>query len=98
MKRMLRSSNLLMTAIFLGIVALVALCGPQGIRALAEKQSEIRQLQEQNADLSSEIERKRNRIQRLRTSQADQELEIRERLKLMRPGETQFILPDRPKQ
>jgi cell division protein FtsB len=87
-----------MAAIVLGVVALIALRGPQGFHTLAEKRSEIRQLQEQNADLSREIERKKNRIQRLRNSQAEQELEIRERLKLMRPGETQFILPDRPKQ
>lgn len=98
MKALLRNPNFLMVAIFLGVIALVALRGPQGFRALAEKRGEIRQLQEQNADLSREVERKKTRIERLRTSQSDQELEIRERLKLMRPGETQFILPDRPKQ
>jgi|SRR3954453_22155490 len=98
MKALLRSSNLLVVLIVLGVFALVAIRGPQGFHVLAEKRQDIRQLQEENADLTREIERKRNRIQRLRSSEAEQELEIRERLKLMRPGETQFILPDRPKQ
>jgi cell division protein FtsB len=98
MNRLLCSSNVLTVAILLGVIALVAIRGPQGFHALAAKRTEIRQLQEQNADLAREVDRKKNRIERLRSSQAEQELEIRERLKLMRPGETQFILPDRPKQ
>jgi len=71
--------------------------GPQGIPALIEKRREIRDLQEQNANLMQENQMKRERLRRLRESQAEQEEEIRKRLKLLRPGETSFILPDAPK-
>ena len=79
------------------VYALVAIRGPQGVPTLLEKQRQIRVLQEVNVDLARENEMKRKRIDRLRTSQAEQEMEIRERLKLLRPGETQYILPDSPK-
>lgn len=74
--------------------ALVALRGPQGMPALLEKRREIQSLQEQNATLSREVQLKKERIQRLKTSTSEQELEIRKQLKLLRPGETSFILPD----
>jgi cell division protein FtsB len=59
-----------------------------------EKRHEILDLQEKNANLMQEIQMKRDRLKRLRDSQAEQEQEIRKRLKLLRPGETSFILPD----
>ncbi|HXI41522.1 MAG TPA: septum formation initiator family protein [Bryobacteraceae bacterium] len=65
-----------------------------GIPALIQKQSEIRTLEKQNADLAREIEFRRERIQRLREDESEQELEIRQRLKLVRPGEKVFILQD----
>jgi tRNA A37 threonylcarbamoyladenosine synthetase subunit TsaC/SUA5/YrdC len=37
---------------------------------------------------------KRARIERLRVSAAEQENEIRRRLKLLKPGEKTFILPE----
>jgi cell division protein FtsB len=80
-----------------GVYALIAFRGPQGVPVLREKRKEIQSLQEQNADLIREIDYRRKRIERLRTSQAEQEMEIRDRLKLLRPGETSFILPDQPK-
>jgi len=76
----------------------VALRGPQGIPALQEKRSEIRRLEEENANLQSEIQYRRDRIKKLTESPAEQELEVRKNLKLLRPGETSFILPDVPKQ
>ena len=76
----------------------VALHGPQGIPALQEKRSEIRRLEEENANLQSEIQYRRDRIKKLQESPAEQELEVRKNLKLLRPGETSFILPDVPKQ
>lgn len=97
MGHMLRKTGYLIAAGALLVCGLIALRGPQGVPALMEKRKEIRFLQEQNADLSKENEQKRDRIQRLRDSQAEQELEIRKRLKLVRPGETSFILPDPPK-
>jgi len=77
--------------------AWIAISGPQGVQALLEKRSEIRQLQEQNAVLTREIEYRRDRIRRLEHSPSEQEMEIRKQLKLLRPGETTFILPDGPK-
>jgi cell division protein FtsB len=65
-----------------------------GIPALIQKQGEIRTLEKQNADLAREIEFRRERIQRLREDESEQELEIRQRLKLVRPGEKVFILQE----
>jgi cell division protein FtsB len=53
--------------------------------------------QEQNAALALENQRRRERIGRLKDSPSEQEMEIRKQLKLVRPGETTFILPDAPK-
>jgi cell division protein FtsB len=76
---------------------LVALRGPQGIPALLDKRREIRQLEEQNAATAAEISRRKDRIQRLEQNTTEQEMEIRKQLKLLRPGETTFILPETPK-
>lgn len=73
---------------------LVALKGPQGLQALLEKRKEIRQLQEQNAALTRENERRKERIRRLEDSRSEQEMEIRKQLRLVKPGETTFILPE----
>ncbi len=75
----------------------VALRGPQGVEALLDKHREIRALEEQNAVVAREIERRKERIRRLKESQSEQDMEIRKQLKLLRPGETTFILPDGPK-
>lgn len=77
--------------------AWIAVSGPQGLQALLEKRREIRELQEQNAALTREIEHRRDRIRRLEDSPSEQEMEIRKQLKLLRPGETTFILPEGPK-
>jgi cell division protein FtsB len=76
----------------------VALEGPQGVQALLAKHREIRQLQEQNILLSRQNEERRARIQRLKDSPSEQEMEIRKQLKLQKQGETTFILPDQPKE
>ena len=78
--------------------AWIAVSGPQGLQALLQKRGEIRQLQEQNAELTREIEHRRDRIRRLEGSRSEQEMEIRKQLKLLRPSETTFILPDGPKE
>ena len=74
--------------------AFMTLRGPQGVPALIQKQKEIRALEKQNAELGREIELRRDRIERLRADESEQELEIRQRLKLVRPGEKVFILQD----
>src|SRR6202163_4372485 len=71
--------------------------GPQGLPALREKWDEIRQLEEENANLQRENDYRRDRIKKLESSPSEQELEIRRKLKLLRPGETSFILPPESK-
>ncbi len=74
--------------------AWVFLRGPQGLQTLIEKRREIRELEESNANLRRENERRKERIHRLEDSRSEQEMEIRKQLKLQRPGETTFILPE----
>ena len=68
--------------------------GSQGIPSLMKKQEEIKELETQNGELAKEIELKRAKIQRLRDSPEEQELEIRRQMKLVKPGEKVFILQD----
>ena len=79
--------------VFLSVAsyALVTLRGPKGVSALLEKQRQIRVIEQQNADLAKDVERRREHIGRLQDSPAQQELEIRDRLKLVHPGEKVFI-------
>jgi cell division protein FtsB len=72
--------------------AFVTLRGPQGLHAVFDKQAEIQQMEKRNADLAKEIERRREHIKRLSDNTAEQELEIRERLKLVHPGEKIYII------
>jgi cell division protein FtsB len=65
--------------------------GPHGISAWNHKRQEIRDLEERNATLSRENQLKREYIERLRLSQQEQELEIRRRLKLVKPNEKVFM-------
>ena len=81
----------------LAAYAATALHGPQGVQALLEKYREIRTLEAQNATAVMENQRRKERIERLRSNTSEQEMEIRKQLKLLRPGETTFILPDAPK-
>jgi cell division protein FtsB len=76
----------------------VVLRGPQGIPALTEKQREIRALEEGNAALRQELAAREARNKKLRESTDIQEQEIRKRLHLLRPGETQFVLPEQGQQ
>lgn len=92
-----RRAGFVLAALLVAAYGWVALRGPQGIQALIEKRHEIRQLQEENATRALEIKRLRDRIDRLKGSKSEQEMEIRKQLKLQRPGETTFILPDAPK-
>jgi cell division protein FtsB len=77
--------------------AVVALGGPQGIPGLIEKRKQVQELETHNAALAREIEQKRARIARLRDNETDQELEIRQRLKLVKPDEKVFMLQDQEK-
>jgi cell division protein FtsB len=80
-----------------GAYAVYTLRGPRGIPGFLERQEEIRRLQTQNADLERENLRKREQIERLKNSDAEKDRIIRERLKLLRPGEKTFIFGDQKK-
>jgi len=95
--KVVRKSGFISLLVIIALVAVVALRGPNGIPALADKRKQIQALQEMNASLAADNERKRIRIEKLKHSRAEQELEIRERLKMLRPGEKQLILPDESK-
>lgn len=97
MKNAVRRTVFLLVVAVVGVYGFLALRGPQGIPALQEKWREIRTLEEGNAAIQRENQYRRDRIKKLQESPSAQELEIRKNLKLNRPGETSFILPDAPK-
>ena len=97
MKNVVRRAVFLLVVAVIGVYGYLALRGPQGLPALRGKWREIRTLEEDNANLQRENQYRRDRIKKLEESPSAQELEIRQKLKLNRPGETSFILPDQPK-
>lgn len=72
--------------------AIVTLRGPTGVPGLWEKRRQIELLEKRNAALALENDRKREHIRRLSNNPAEQELEIRQRLKLVRPDEKVYVL------
>jgi cell division protein FtsB len=72
--------------------AVFTLRGPTGVRGLWEKRQQIEALEKRNLALAEENERKREHIRRLTNNPAEQELEIRQRLKLVHPDEKVYIL------
>jgi cell division protein FtsB len=72
----------------------VELRGPNGVSAIAVKRQEIQKLEQDNEALHREIEAKKTRIERLKNNPDEQEMEIRKELKLMKPGEKSYIMPD----
>jgi cell division protein FtsB len=97
MNSFVRRGIIVIAFALIGAYGLVKLRGPQGLPALRDRWDEIRQLEEENASLQRENDYRRDRIKKLQSSPSEQELEIREKLKLLRPGETSFILPEQPK-
>lgn len=79
-----------------GIVyAFVALSGPNGIQGMLEKRRQVSEFEMQNDQLRREIALKQARIERLQNDPREQEVEIRQRLKMAAPGEKIFILDDK---
>ena len=74
--------------------ALVTLRGPHGVVALIGKRQQIGELEKRNAALAQEVERTREHIKRLEENPSEQELEIRQRLKRLRPDEKVYIIGD----
>jgi cell division protein FtsB len=98
LQQVVRRGGMVAAVIFIAAYGWMALRGPQGLQALAEKHRQIRQLQEQNAAMVLENQRRKDHIQLLEESTSEQDMQIRKQLKLLRPGETTFILPDAPKE
>ena len=76
---------------------LLGMRGHGGISTVFGKQSEIRVLQERNANLQKENEYKRERIRILSEDRSQQELEVRKQLGLVKKRETTFVLQDQKK-
>ncbi len=72
--------------------AFVELRGPSGIGALLQRRGLVHQYEIENQTLNREIQQQEDRIQRLDQSPTEQEFEIRQRLKLAKPGEKIYIL------
>lgn len=83
---------------FAGLLAFLVISGYAlftlrgGVPALLEKRREIGVQEKRNAALVQEIRRKREHIERLSNDPEEQELEIRQRLKLVQPGDKVYIL------
>jgi cell division protein FtsB len=82
--------------VLVAIYAVATLAGPKGIAALFEKERQIQAADKRNAELEKDIERTKQRIDRL-GSQTEQERIVEERLNLVRPGDKVFMLPDSKK-
>jgi cell division protein FtsB len=74
--------------------AVATLRGPRGVHALFVKETQIKEMEIRNTTLAREIERKREHIKRLSDNSAEQELEIRDRLKLVNPTDKVYIIGD----
>jgi cell division protein FtsB len=82
--------------VLVAIYAVVTLAGPKGVAALFEKERQIQAAEKRNADLGKDIERTKQRIDRL-GSQTEQERIVEERLNMVHPGDKVFMLPDSKK-
>ena len=72
--------------------AFVELRGPSGIGALLQRRNLVNQYEIENQKLNREIQQHQDRIQRLEQNPSEQEFEIRQRLKLTKPGEKIYII------
>jgi cell division protein FtsB len=77
------------------VYAFIVLRGPNGISGLHAKQHLIQEYEQSNLKMQRQIEEKQARIERLKENPAEQEFEIRQRLKLAKPGEKIYIYDDK---
>jgi cell division protein FtsB len=92
MKAPLSRLAYVMAFLMVASYAFFTLRGPKGIPGLLERQHQIQEAEKRNAGLAREIEQKREHIKRLADNPAEQEKEIRQRLKLVHPGEKIYIV------
>jgi septal ring factor EnvC (AmiA/AmiB activator) len=84
-----------------GVLAAALFAGlrvPQSINALRGKHQRMRQLQIENADLTKEIDARRQRIRELEGNRTRQELELRRERKMLREDEKSVVTPEEPPQ
>jgi cell division protein FtsB len=81
---------------FLAVVsfAFVTLRGPRGIGALLDINRQIAAKEVSNAKLAQQVGHLQDRIEQLKNDPAEQEIEIRRRLKLMKKGEKMYVPPE----
>ena len=75
----------------------VSLEGPNGIPALLSKRRQAAAYEQQNQQILRENVQKEQRIERLENNPIEQEMEIRQRLKLAKPGEKIYIYDENNK-
>jgi len=80
--------------VFLVVVTYAFFAYPKGMHAWQEKERLIEVKEKSNAALAQEVERKKEHVHRLSTNPTEQELEIRKRLKLLKPDEKSYIVGD----
>jgi cell division protein FtsB len=76
------------------VYAFVVLEGPNGIPALLSRRQQVQTYEQKNQQILRENVQKEQRIERLENNPIEQEMEIRQRLKLAKPGEKIYILDD----
>jgi len=78
--------------VLLVVVAYAFFAYPKGMHAWQEKQRQIQEMEKRNTSLAQEVERKKEHVSRLKDKPTEQELEIRKRLKLLKPDEKSYIV------
>jgi cell division protein FtsB len=77
----------------LAAYATIMLRGPQGLSALEEKHRQIRQLEEQNANIQRDIDAKKRRIDSLTNDPGAQAVAVEKEQRKLHPGQTRFDTP-----
>ncbi len=83
--------------VLIGLYGYFTLWGPRGIPTLLLQRKQIRQYEEDIANLNRETQSKRDRIRNLTESPATQNLEIRKGTHKIQEGDVEFMLSPTPK-
>ena len=79
--------------IMIGVFLFLEMTGSYGISSLIQKQRQISDMQKANADLARENQLRRDRIEKLETDRAAEQIEVRKRMKYQRKDTIDFYLP-----
>jgi peptidoglycan hydrolase CwlO-like protein len=74
--------------------AFITLSGPRGISAWMEKQRLIHSLEKRNSDLNKDIERARDRIDRITNDPEERERIVRQRLNVVEKRDKVYVTGD----